>query len=75
MTPKQQHMLLMYHRISVMGIDTQRKVLTLWQETTRISWYCERQNLGTQWSVNVASGSVLCVHIQKKLTICQAKLY
>ena len=65
MTAKWQHMLVMYHRISVMGIDTQHKVLTLWQKTTRISLYCERQNLGTQWSVNVGSGSV-CVHIQNK---------
>ena len=47
------------------GIVTQHEVLTLWQETTRISWYCEWQNLGTQWFVNIASGS-MCVHIQNK---------
>ena len=48
-------LLVMYHRISVMDIDTQRKVLSFYKQ----------QNLGTQSSVNLASISVY-VHIQNK---------
>ena len=54
MTAKQQHLLVMNHRISVMAIDTKHKALL----------FCKKQNLGTQSSVNMASCS-MCVHIQK----------
>ena len=47
-------LLVMYHRISVMGIDTQHKVLS----------FCKQQNLGTQLSVNMASISV-CPHSEQ----------
>ena len=50
-----------------MGIDTQHKVFTLSLVTgdNCICLYCKQQNLGTQWSVNMASVSV-CAHIQNK---------
>ena len=50
-----------------MGIDTQHKVLTLSLVTgdNCIILYCKQQNLGTQWSVNMASGSMRA-HIQNK---------
>ena len=56
-----------------MGIDTQHKVLTLSLVTgdNCICLYCKQQNLGSQWSVNMASVSV-CAHIQNKqyMTVC-----
>ena len=57
-------LLVMYHRISVMAIDTKCKVLS----------FCKQQNLGTQSSLNMPSSSVH-VHIQNKLyNDCFAKI-